>query len=337
MAISPSCPASASWRWPGAVVSLVISSMRPGTSGQTLRGVGRQLRVARLAESAHVADHRDRPHAVVVALEAPGRDRRRRGPRRSGRGTVFTSHSSRSTFGPVPPIWRFGASSSPATLARTFQCPGGVSDFGPSAQNSAMHPAEVGLVHDVGRVRLARRRVQRMTGTVVRAERVVASGARRDVDGRRVRRVKQAAVPDDLDDLLLERRIGRWIAELGLGSRVDRDAVGAAVRQGEPRDVTPVDPDGLLHPVGHRDPVLGDHVFDLEWLPAVRVDHRRAQAWRRPAADSRACSPAGRSRWPGSSRPSGRPRGPPWRSGCRGPPASPPRSWSRRSGSTASP
>ena len=50
----------------------------------------------------------------------------------------FTSHWSRSTVGPVPPIRRLGASSSDTLLARTFQWPGGVSDFGPSAQNSAM-------------------------------------------------------------------------------------------------------------------------------------------------------------------------------------------------------
>ncbi len=33
----------------------------------------------------------------------------------------------------------------------------------------------------------------------------------------------------------------------------------------------PVRPDGLLDAVHDRDPVLGDHVLDLEGLPAVRV------------------------------------------------------------------
>src|SRR5215210_7755698 len=71
-----------------------------------------------------------RPHATIAALwTAPLRAR-----------YSLVSHSSRSTVGPSPPIRSVLAdatSRSDASFAITFQCPGGVSDRGPSAQNSA--------------------------------------------------------------------------------------------------------------------------------------------------------------------------------------------------------
>ena len=51
---------------------------------------------------------------------------------------IFTSHSSRSTARPVPPILNSASTESATVLASVFQWPGGVSESGPSAQNSAI-------------------------------------------------------------------------------------------------------------------------------------------------------------------------------------------------------
>jgi hypothetical protein len=80
---------------------------------------------------------------------------------------------------------------------------------------------------------------------------------------------------DDLDGLVLVHRIRCRIAELRRRTGIDRRPVGPAAGQRESFHVAPVWADRLLDAVGHRDPVLGDHVLDLEGLPAVRVDHRR--------------------------------------------------------------
>ena len=59
--------------------------------------------------------------------------------------------------------------------------------------------------HDVGRVRVPRRRVDVVPVAVVGAERVVAERPRADVDRRTVARVEVAAVEDHVDRGLLER------------------------------------------------------------------------------------------------------------------------------------
>src|SRR5439155_11559859 len=48
----------------------------PGYERQSLLVVRGTRGIARLPQARQVADHRDRPDAVVAALEAPGRDRR---------------------------------------------------------------------------------------------------------------------------------------------------------------------------------------------------------------------------------------------------------------------
>ena len=112
--------------------------MRPGTSGRPSFVVRGQRRVARLAQAAHVADQRDRADRVVVALEAPGRDR----------GVVDRAVEGEVQLDvPLEPVdgrarCRRSAGSAPARRRRGWRGrssgPGGVSDFGPSAQNSAM-------------------------------------------------------------------------------------------------------------------------------------------------------------------------------------------------------
>ena len=242
--------------------------------GQTFRVVGGQRRVARLAEPAHVPDERDRPRSVVVALEAPRRDRRIVERTVEGEvqldvpleavdgGTGAADPQVRGQLvgrevGEHVPVTRWGLG------------------VGPVRPELCHDPPEIGLVHDVRRVRLAGRRIDRVAGAVVRAEAVVAARAWGDVDGHARARVERAAVPDDLDDLVLEHLVGRGISQPGRGAGIDRDARGAAGGQAERRDVTPDRADGLLHPVGHRDAVLGDHVRDLKWLPAVGIAHER--------------------------------------------------------------
>ena len=60
-------------------------------------------------------------------------------------------------------------------------------------------------------------------------------------------------------------------------------AIGRSARQGEAADATPLRPYELLDAIDHRDAVLRGHVLQLERLPPIRVDHRRA----RPGDDER--------------------------------------------------
>ena len=139
-------------------------------------------------------------------------------------------------------------------------------------------PPEVGPLDDVGRVGRAGRRVDRMARPVVRAQAVAAAGAGRDVDGRWVRRIEQAAVPDDLDELVLQLLVGGRVAEPRRRARIDRCSVGPSRGQRKTRHVSPLRANGLLDTVGHGDPVLGNHVGDLEWLPPIRVGHVTARS-----------------------------------------------------------
>ena len=99
-------------------------------------------------------------------------------------------------------------------------------------------PREVRLQDDVRLVRLPGGRVDVMSVAVVRAERVVAEGARPDVDGHAIRGVEQMAAADDLDRFLLERLIGRRIAEHrrwpGVDRRPSRPTVAGRTRSRDP-------------------------------------------------------------------------------------------------------
>ena len=135
IAISPTWSASAAWRWPGALDSGVISSISPGISGSPSRLYDGSCGIARLPLAGHVADHRDRADRLVLALQPP-----------RGDGGVVHGPVEREVHLDVPleAASRRQARSvlascgeSETTFASTFQCPGGVSELGPSAQNSA--------------------------------------------------------------------------------------------------------------------------------------------------------------------------------------------------------
>ena len=149
----------------------VISSTRPGTSGRPSGSYEGSAGSDDWPEAAHVPDHRDRADAVVVALEAPGGDRRvvdgaverevqLHVPLRAGR----RGRPSRRSGGPGRARrtrgWRARSSG-----------PGGVSDLGPSAQNSAITRPKSPSSTTSGGIRLAGGRVHRVAGAVVGAER----------------------------------------------------------------------------------------------------------------------------------------------------------------------
>ena len=115
-----------------------------------------------------------------------------------------------------------------------------------------------------GGIRLAGRRVDRVAGAVVGAERVAAAGAGRDVDRRAVGRVEQAAVADDLDRLVLEGLVRRRVAEPRRRTGVDRACRRAAGGQREARHVAPMRPDA---PAGRR------------WSPGSRSGEIMCSIW----------------------------------------------------------
>ena len=208
-----------------------------------------------------------------MALEAPRRDRRvvDRAVEREVHLDVPLEPVDR---GPLPPICRFVPSASPTSLAMTFQWPGGVSDFGPSAQNSVSARHEVAVVDDIGLVRLAGDRVDRHdpsrrscpAGCCPEHPARCRSSPCWPASSRLLSRITSTAW--SLYVVARSRQLRRR-------PRIDRDArrhrrPGCA----NAGHVAPVRPDGLLDAVLDRDPVLGDHVLELEWLPAVGVGHR---------------------------------------------------------------
>ena len=204
--------------------------MRPGLEGQALGVVGGPRWVARLALAAHVADHRDRPGRVVVALQAPGRDGRVVDGAVERQVQLGVPFEPIDAAAPLPPIRRSAWSkASEAALATRFQWPGGVSDLGPSAQNSARARVKSARGTTCGSIRLAGGRVDLVAVAVVGAQRVVALAGRADVDRHAVGRVELAAVADELDRRLLEAVIGgraqhRWRARIDRCARRPRQA-----------------------------------------------------------------------------------------------------------------
>ena len=244
---------------------------QPRDEGQAFLVVRRSVRIARLAEPAHVADHRDRPDRVVVALEAPGGDRR---------VVDCGVHREIELDVPLEPIEDRARAFDPEVrrelvrdhVGEDVPVPGRGLRLRPVRPELRHDPVEVTLVDDVRRVWLARRRVDRVAVAVIRAERVAAARAGRDVDRRLDRGIEEARVADDLDGLILVGLVGRRVPELGRGAGIDGRPRSAPVREGKALDVAPLRPDRLLDPVRDRDAVLADHVLELERLPAVRID-----------------------------------------------------------------
>ena len=244
--------------------------------GQALLVVRGQARIARLAQAPHVPDQRDRPRRVVVALQPPGRD---------GRVVHGTVEGEVQLDVPLEPVDHRTAAADPEVRRQLVRGEVGedvpvpwrgfrVGTIGPELRHDA---PEVPLVDHVRRVRLAGGRVDGTAAAVVGPEVVVAPGTGRDVDRGAIRGIEPAAVPDHLDDLVLEGLVGRRVTEARGRAGIDRQALGSAVGHPERLDVTPGGADGLLDAVHDRDPVLGDHVLDLEGLPAVRVAHDRSR------------------------------------------------------------
>ncbi len=241
---------------------------QPIDQRQAVGVVGGAIGVGRLAQAAHVANHRDRPHRIVIALEAPRRDRRvmdRPVQCKVGLHVPLQAVDDRAAAADAQVVAQLIADE----VGDHVPVPGrrlGLRAIGPELGHD---PAEVGARDDLRLVWLSGDRVDVVAVAVVRAERVVTDRAGRDVDRRRVRGVQLAGEADDLDRLLLVC----VAAELRWRAGIHRYTVGSTGRDGERADMTPVRTNRLLDAVRHRDAVLADHVLELERLPVVRIDH----------------------------------------------------------------
>ena len=147
-AISPTWPASARGAGPAPCSRRDhLDEARARAAGP--RVVRRALRVRRLPQPAHVADQRDRAHGVVLALDAPGGDRRvvHRAVERQVELDVPLEPVERR---PVPPMLQVSARLVGRPGSRcTFQWPGrrlGLRAVGPELRQ---HAGEVAALHDV--------------------------------------------------------------------------------------------------------------------------------------------------------------------------------------------
>ena len=167
---------------------------------------------------------------VVVALEAPGGDRRvvDRAVEREVELDVPLEAVDR-VAGAADPQVRVERVARPS-WRRTFQWPGGVSDFGPSAQNSASTRAKSPAADDVRRVRLAGHRVDRRapcrrwcpSGLLPSAPGEMSIVAPSAGSSWLLQRITSTAC-------VLERGVGRRVAEPRRRAGVDRRAGAAAV------------------------------------------------------------------------------------------------------------
>ena len=218
-----------------------------------------------------VADHRDRAHGVVVALRAPGGD-----------GRIVHGPVEREVELDVPfEAVELAAGAADPVLERR-RVGHVVRDGVPVARRRlrvwavrpelGQGPREVATADTVGRVRLPGDRVAAVPWSVIRPERVGASGAGADVDRGAVGRIEPAAVADDVDG----HPLVHLVAELRRPARVERQPLRRQ-RQGEPLHVPPVGPDEPLHAARDRHPVLRDLRVEGERLPAVRVVQGRSR------------------------------------------------------------
>ena len=250
-----------------------MSSTRPGTGGRPSWLYDGRPGSLDWPETRHVPDHRDRPDGVVVALQPPGRDRGIVGGPIQGEVELDV---------PLETIHRRTGSPDPGVRGELVG--DGVGDdipvsgrrlglraVGPELGERA---GEVSQVDHVRIVRLARHRIGRMPVAVVGPKRVGAERAGRDVDRGNGRRVELTAVADHLDRLVLVGLVGQGVTEARWGAWIHRHARDAPIGQGEPLDAAPVRPDGPLDAILDRNPVLGDHVLELQRLPSVGVGHR---------------------------------------------------------------
>ena len=235
--------------------------------------IRRELWIGRLTKARHITDHRDRTVPVVTALQSPRRDRR----------VVHRSIEREVELHiPLQPIDdRAGAADSQVRRKRvghrvrkdvpvTRRC-FGIRTVRPELGDRSI---EVACSDHVRRVGITGDGIDRVTGTSIRSDRVVAEHGRRNVDHVVACGVEQAAIADDFEGLRLEERIGRRVAEPRRRPWIERHAQRAAGRDGEGGHVSPVRANGLLNAARQDDAVLAHEVLDLERLPAVRVDDR---------------------------------------------------------------
>ena len=226
---------------------------------------------------AHVADHRDRPGGVVEALDAPGRD-----------GRVVHRAVEREVHLHVPfePIdsgrrSRRCAARSPASprpaFAITFQCPGGVSDFGPSAQYSASTRAKSPRGTTCGSYGWPVAGLTWWPVPSLAPSGVAAERARADVDRRRRRWRRARLLRRMISTACVLERLVRGLAEAAAADPGRSAMPVVDVGQRERRHVPPVRTDEGLDRARDRQAVLGDLLVQGERLPAVRVAHDRAR------------------------------------------------------------
>ena len=162
---------------------------------QSLRVVRGEVRVARLSMPAQVPDHRDRPDAVVLALQAPRHDRRVVDGAVQGQVELHV---------PLQAIDRDALPADPQIRPKLVR--DGVGDHVPVSRGRlglrsigpelGQRAGEIALVHDLPHVRLAGHRIHASTVAVIPAQRVVAARRRRDVDHHRAGRVHLRAGTD---------------------------------------------------------------------------------------------------------------------------------------------
>ncbi len=135
------------------------------------------------------------------------------------------------------------------------------------------HAREVAARHDLRRVGRAGLGVQRAPRAVVGAQRVVAVGARRDVDRLAVGVIELGRLAEEVGDPELHLRLvpGRRRA------RVVVRGVGRRAHGGERRHQRPVAADVRLHARRGDDAVLGLGDRQVQLLPVVRIGQGHAR------------------------------------------------------------
>ena len=244
--------------------------MSPGTSGSPPGSYEGPAGIGRLPLRPHPPDERDGPDRGGAPLDLPGRD---------GCVVLGAVESQIDVDVPRERIERRAPSEEPALEARgvTHRVGDGVPvtgrrlglrSVGPELRHDA---EEVRPRDDLGGIRLPGDRVLRPALAVVRAERVVAVRARRDVNRGGIGRIERARLANDLDEPVLHLRTE------------PRHGAGIVVRQGrrlalhrEGSDLPPLRADVRLHAGGQDDAVLRGGDRKIDGLPSLGRLQRRA-------------------------------------------------------------
>ena len=241
---------------------------QPRVQRQAVLVVGGQLRVGGLAEPRHVADRRDRPHVVVMALEAPG----------AHGGVVHGAVEGQVQL--EVPLQRVELVARAAQAALQLRVVGDVVGqrvpvagrrlrVGAVGPELGDDPRPIAALDDVGCVRIAGDRIQRVATAVVGSQAVVPECARRDVRQHAVVRGERGTVVHYLSErhLVLAAAVA---SQVGWRARVEVDAVvDHAIRRQRER--------------GDRAPVGADEALHAAWLLAAGLIHEQAQGQRLPA------------------------------------------------------